>query len=63
MSALMKDETRLDTRPVHRFPPEVYNAHDDVTPEAVEQMRDRAKEQLTSKKWTKIDGVGKRAAI
>lgn len=63
MSALTKDETRLESRPVHRFPPEVYLAHDDVTPEAVAKMRERAQQKLASKSWKKIDGVGKRAAI
>lgn len=63
MSALMKDESRFDARPVDRFPPEVFYAHDDVTPEAVQKMRESAKEHLAGKKWNKIDGVGKRKVI
>uniref|UniRef100_A0A7C1NVF2 Uncharacterized protein n=1 Tax=Agrobacterium albertimagni TaxID=147266 RepID=A0A7C1NVF2_9HYPH len=63
MSALLKEETRVDVRPVNRFPAEVYNAHDDVTPEAVRVIRERADERLAGKKWKKIDGVGKRNVI
>lgn len=62
MSAL-RDERRLEERAADRFPPEVYDAHDDVTPEAVKFMRERAKVHLAGKTWKKIDGVGQRKTI
>lgn len=39
---------------------EKYSEHDDVTPEAVRILNDRAAERLAGKKWRKIDGVSYR---
>jgi hypothetical protein len=63
MSALLKDDTRIEKSMMDRYPPEVFKAHDDVTPEAVKIMRDRADLKLANKKWKKIDGVGQRKSF
>ena len=37
-------------------PPEAYDYRDDVTPEAIEQLRAEADEILSKGEWTTIDG-------
>lgn len=59
MSAPMRRaESHIDARDANRFSPEVYEAHDDVTPEAVEFMRERAAEKVNSSEWEIVDGFG-----
>ena len=41
------------------FPPEAYEYSDDVTPEGVQQMRDRSGVDVTSGNWKLIDGFGR----
>lgn len=45
---------RRDVPP--RNPPEAYDYHDDVTPEAIEQLRAEADEILSKGEWATIDG-------
>jgi hypothetical protein len=45
---------RRDVPP--RNPPEAYDHHDDVAPEAIEQLRAEADEILSEGEWTTIDG-------
>ena len=40
----------------NRFPPEVFEPHDDVTPEAVALLRERTKDDLAGRKWKHIGG-------
>lgn len=41
-----------------RFPPEAYDFADDVTPEAVEEMRQKAKSAIDADEWEIVDGFG-----
>ena len=41
-----------------RFPPEAFQAQDDVTPEAVEFMRRRAAGKIEGRDWRSISGLG-----
>jgi hypothetical protein len=38
------------------FCPEAYDYEDDVTPEAIEQLRRQADKVLSSRRWTTIEG-------
>lgn len=41
-----------------RFPPEAYAYDDDVAPEAVEEMRERAAKAVGADDWEVVDGFG-----
>lgn len=42
-----------------KFPAEAYEYNDDVTAEAVEKVRERAREILAGGEWEVIDGLGR----
>ena len=41
-----------------RYPPEAYTYDDDVTPEAVAAMREKASKVLAADEWEVVDGFG-----
>ena len=42
-----------------KFPDEAYEFDDDVTSDAVAEMRARAKDVIDAEKWSVIDGFGR----
>lgn len=42
---------------VSSFPPEVDRSHDDVTPEALQFLRDRVKPKTEGRNWRLIEAV------
>lgn len=41
---------------IPEYPSEVYEDHDDVTPEGVAFMKERSKSKIEGRKWKHIDG-------
>lgn len=41
-----------------RFPPEAYEYDDDVTPEAVDAIRQKAAKLVEAEQWEVVDGFG-----
>lgn len=41
-----------------RFPAEAYDYADDVTPEAVQQIREKASKVIDAEEWEVVDGFG-----
>jgi hypothetical protein len=41
-----------------RFPPEAYEYDDDVTPEAVDMVRQKAAKLVEAEHWEVVDGFG-----
>lgn len=56
MSTPMKNSGEI--RFEDRFPPEVFAPCDDVTPEAVKFLRDKAEKSANVRKWKLVDGFG-----
>ena len=42
-----------------KFPPEAYAFDDDVTPAAVESLRQRAAKTIDAEEWETVDGFGR----
>lgn len=60
MSTPMRKPRAADTSSNgdRRFPPEAYCYDDDVTPEAVEEVRQRAAKAVDADDWEVVDGFG-----
>ena len=57
MSALMKKASGFASNDNgDKFPPEVFEPHDDVTREAVAILRERVKGKIEGRNWKRIDG-------
>ena len=41
-----------------KFPPDAYDFHAEVNDEAIEILREKAKEQIDSEEWDIVDGLG-----
>ena len=59
MTTMKKTATEHHSSKDRKFPPEAYEYHDDVTPEAVERVREKAKAALGDGEWEVIDGFGR----
>lgn len=60
-TTIKKTAEAIDNHQHHgrKFPAEAYEYNDDVTPEAVEKMRELAREHVETGKWEVIDGFGR----
>lgn len=56
--ASAKTKMSADGKDDRRLPPDAYAFDDDVTPEAVDEMRRRASKIMDAEKWEVVDGVG-----
>ncbi len=56
MSSMKKPDHRHEDR---RFPPEAYDYHDDVTKEAVDRVKEKARDEIEKGNWELVDGFGR----
>lgn len=59
MSTMKKTDHSHENNNNRRFPPEAYDYHDDVTKEAVDRIREKARPELDRDEWEVVDGFGR----
>ena len=58
VAPLGESESRPEAGDGKEFPPEVYLAQDDITPEAVALLRKKAAKKIEASQWDIVDGFG-----
>lgn len=56
--AMRKSAQQRMSNDERRFPAEAYALMDDVTPEGVQEMREKAASTIDAEEWEVVDGFG-----